>query len=130
MRIIIKPSFGRTYEKKRRYHERLLYFGYKTHRKNFGLFKENMVMETTSNKVKEQAYMTIMELSAFINVKEKTLYQWAAMRQIPCFKLRGCLRFDIEEIKEWIKTCKIEPISGKTKGGKLLNCKSKKEVFS
>jgi excisionase family DNA binding protein len=55
---------------------------------------------------------TIKELSKILKVKEKTLYQWAELGQIPCIKLNGCLRFDMNEINQWIKSCKKEAPAG------------------
>jgi excisionase family DNA binding protein len=56
--------------------------------------------------------LTVKELSEILSVKEKTLYQWAELGQIPCVKLNGTLRFDCEDILAWIKSCKKEPDSG------------------
>lgn len=56
--------------------------------------------------------VTIKELSKVLKVKEKTLYQWAALGQIPCIKFNGCLRFDLDELYQWIKSCKKEASSG------------------
>ena len=55
--------------------------------------------------------VTIKEVSEFLNVKLSTVYQWAELGQIPCMKLNGCLRFDMEDIMNWIKTCKKEATS-------------------
>ena len=48
----------------------------------------------------------IKALSQLLTVKEKTLYQWAELGQIPCIKLNGALRFDIEDITNWVDSCK------------------------
>jgi excisionase family DNA binding protein len=56
--------------------------------------------------------ITIKELSELLKVKEKTLYQWAESKQIPCFKLNGALRFDIKDIQEWIASCKNTSYNG------------------
>jgi excisionase family DNA binding protein len=56
--------------------------------------------------------VTVKELSLIIKVSPKTIYQWAEMRQIPHFKLNGCLRFDLDEVLEWLQHCKREPLSG------------------
>lgn len=48
----------------------------------------------------------IKEISEMIGVKSSTLYQWSELGQIPCIKLNGCLRFDLDEIMRWIKACK------------------------
>ena len=42
-------------------------------------------------------------------VKEKTLYQWAELGQIPSIKMQGCLRFDLDDVMKWIETCKRVP---------------------
>lgn len=52
--------------------------------------------------------LTINELSEMLKVKPKTLYQWAELGQIPCLKLNGALRFDVEDILRWINSCKRE----------------------
>lgn len=55
--------------------------------------------------------VTVKELSQIMKVAEKTIYQWTEMRQIPCYKLHGCLRFDLDEVLKWVKMCKKEPLS-------------------
>lgn len=69
----------------------------------------------------------IKEVAEILNVKPSTLYQWAELGQIPCFKLNGSLRFDVEDIMSWVKSCKKEVASsynpfvqarGPRKGGK------------
>lgn len=56
--------------------------------------------------------VTVKELSELIKVKEKTLYQWAELGQIPCIKLHGCLRFDWDDIQAWMKDCKKDAHTG------------------
>ncbi|MDO8281035.1 MAG: helix-turn-helix domain-containing protein [Thermodesulfovibrionia bacterium] len=56
--------------------------------------------------------LTIKELSNLLKVKEKTIYQWAAIRQIPCIKLNGSLRFDHEDILAWVESSKKEADTG------------------
>lgn len=55
--------------------------------------------------------ITVQELSHILKIKVKTLYQWAELGQIPSLKLNGCLRFDLNEIYQWINSCKKEPHS-------------------
>jgi excisionase family DNA binding protein len=50
--------------------------------------------------------LSIKEVSAILNVKPSTLYQWAELGQIPCIKINGALRFDIEDINTWVDSCK------------------------
>lgn len=46
---------------------------------------------------------TIKELSAYINVKPKTLYQWVRQRIVPCYRVCGILRFKKSEIDSWLE---------------------------
>lgn len=56
--------------------------------------------------------MTVQELSEMLRVKVKTLYQWAELRQIPCIKINGVLRFDQDDIIQWIEENKKMPSTG------------------
>jgi excisionase family DNA binding protein len=47
--------------------------------------------------------LTVKDLSELLSVKQSTLYSWAAKGSIPSLKLNGLLRFDIEEISDWLK---------------------------
>lgn len=53
--------------------------------------------------------ISIKELSQFLNVKGSTLYAWVHNGTIPFYKLNGILRFDMEEIKEWVKSSRVIP---------------------
>ena len=55
--------------------------------------------------------LTVKDLSEIIKVKESTLYSWASKGSIPSHKLNGLLRFDLEEIENWVKKSKVVPVS-------------------
>jgi excisionase family DNA binding protein len=48
----------------------------------------------------------IQALSALLSVKPKTIYDWVNRRCIPCYKLNGLLRFDEDEISQWLRSKK------------------------
>jgi len=50
--------------------------------------------------------LDVKEIAQILSVKPSTLYQWAELGQIPCIKINGALRFDIEDVLNWIKSCK------------------------
>ena len=50
--------------------------------------------------------LDVKEIAQILNVKPSTVYQWSELRQIPCFKLNGSLRFDLDDINKWIQDCK------------------------
>jgi len=56
--------------------------------------------------------LTVQELSCIINIKPKTIYQWAEMHQIPHYKLGRCVRFDPAAINQWLESCKTPQQSG------------------
>ncbi len=53
--------------------------------------------------------LTVKEASNLLNMKEKTLYQWVELNQVPHIRLNGSIRFDLEDISAWIKDCKRVP---------------------
>jgi excisionase family DNA binding protein len=55
--------------------------------------------------------ITVKELSELLKINKKTLYNWAELGQIPCIKLNGCLRFNVDDIHTWIASCKKDPDS-------------------
>jgi len=56
--------------------------------------------------------LTVKELSEILAVKPKTLYSWAELHRIPCYKIKGCLRFSLPEVMEWLKSWRVEPTMG------------------
>ena len=48
--------------------------------------------------------ITVKELAEILSIKPKTIYTWAELGLIPCYKLLGCLRFDPDEIEAWKNT--------------------------
>ncbi len=54
---------------------------------------------------KNKRLLTVKEVSEILSIKEKTLYQWAELGQIPHIKLNKLIRFDFEAILNWIKEC-------------------------
>lgn len=43
------------------------------------------------------------ELSERLGVRKGTIYSWVRRGVIPCVRLEGLVRFDLEEIGGWIK---------------------------
>jgi excisionase family DNA binding protein len=64
--------------------------------------------------MENQKFVTVKEVAACLMVSKKAIYQWAELRQIPSYKLNGCLRFKLNEVLEWAETCKVPSISGRT----------------
>ena len=71
------------------------------------------------------ALVTIKDLSAYLTVKESTLYSWVHNGTIPFHKLNGLIRFDLDEIKSWVEASKptstdsIGSVKGKSSPQKI-----------
>ena len=48
--------------------------------------------------------VSIKEISEFLKVKEPTLYSWVRNGHIPSYKLNGLVRFDMDELRQWVKS--------------------------
>ena len=48
--------------------------------------------------------MTISDVAAILQAKEKTIRQWVYQGKIPSIKLNGLLRFARSEIMTWIRS--------------------------
>lgn len=51
--------------------------------------------------------LTIKDLSARLQVKDKTIYAWAVQGKIPALKINGVLRFESSAIDQWLSNCQI-----------------------
>lgn len=76
--------------------------------------------------------VTIKYLSSFLQVKESTLYSWVHVGTIPFYKLNGLLRFDMDEIIEWVNSSKViqskESLSIKRPENQDINSLIKKAI--
>jgi predicted DNA-binding transcriptional regulator AlpA len=68
-------------------------------------------METKAANINRKKLVDVKYLSEFLSIKASTIYQWAELGQIPCIKLNGCLRFDMDEINKWLDSCKKDHVS-------------------
>lgn len=55
--------------------------------------------------------ITVKDVSAILNVKPGAVYEWTYQDKIPYYKFNGVIRFDENEISEWIKSNKSGNIS-------------------
>ncbi len=52
--------------------------------------------------MEEPEIMTVEEVSAYLRVSERTVYEWAQKGQLPCGKLGSTWRFRRNDIMQWI----------------------------
>jgi excisionase family DNA binding protein len=65
-------------------------------------------------------YLTVKELSEYIKVKPKTLYNWANSGKIPAYKVNGFVFFQTQEVDQFIKSKQIKPLTSFQKKKKEL----------
>ena len=59
---------------------------------------------------KLQQLLTLFEVSEFLQIGERTIYQWVQKGTIPGFKLGNVWRFRREDIEAWIEEQKNKTV--------------------
>jgi PTS system nitrogen regulatory IIA component len=62
--------------------------------------------------------MTLAEVAEYLQIKERTIYQWAQQGKIPGFKLGNIWRFKRDDIELWIEERKRDTPRKKEKKDK------------
>jgi len=65
--------------------------------------------------------LTIDEVAKLIKVKRSTLYSWVSEGSIPSFKANGLIRFDKEEVLNWLRSSRITKKAGPKDTAKKQN---------
>jgi excisionase family DNA binding protein len=58
-------------------------------------------------------YLTVKEICNYLNVKETHLRSMVYYKKIPFKKIGNTLRFDLDEIKKWLKQNSYNPCESK-----------------
>lgn len=59
-----------------------------------------------------ERFVSITEVSKFLDVKESTLYVWRHKGLIPCYKVRGRVLFRLSELNRFAESFK-QPVLAK-----------------
>ncbi|MDH4186042.1 MAG: helix-turn-helix domain-containing protein [Nitrospira sp.] len=51
--------------------------------------------------------LNVKDVAARLQVKDKTIYAWAAQGKIPTLKINGVIRFEEYTIDRWLQDCKV-----------------------
>ena len=51
----------------------------------------------------EKRLIGINEISEYLDISKATLYSWTLQKRIPHIKMGRLLKFDLQEINEWLK---------------------------
>jgi len=53
--------------------------------------------------------MTVDEVSEFLQLSPKTIYQYTSNRTLPFIKIGNRVRFDMQDIMKWLEAQKVMP---------------------
>jgi excisionase family DNA binding protein len=56
----------------------------------------------------EKKLLTIVEVAAYLNIKQKTLYLKVESGEIPHYRIGRLIRFRLEEVDTWLMGCRSE----------------------
>jgi excisionase family DNA binding protein len=48
--------------------------------------------------------LTVEQLAVLLSMSKRTIYEHAASKRIPCFKIGSSVRFDPDELANWLST--------------------------
>ena len=73
-------------------------------------------------------FLSIRELSIYLNINEKTLYARVAAREIPCYKIGRLIRFKKEEIDAWMQEQKVRHAEITAKAKNIIRFVEKRPI--
>lgn len=56
-----------------------------------------------NNPISHNPLMTVKQVAAYLNMNEKTIYEWALKGRIPGIKMGRTWRFRREDLEEWLE---------------------------
>jgi excisionase family DNA binding protein len=59
----------------------------------------------------EKKFVGIEELSSYLGIVKGTLYGWVYLRKIPYIKIGRLVKFDLQEIEQWLKSRKVKEMN-------------------
>jgi len=63
------------------------------------------------NMIEQSRWLSVEEIAFHLGIKKDTAYKWVAKKHMPAHKVGTLLKFDLNEIDEWVR-------SGAAKTGK------------
>lgn len=64
-------------------------------------------MSQETSEEQRGSLMTLPEIARFLQIAERTVYQWAQTGKLPSFKIGNVWRFKREDIEHWIEEQKL-----------------------
>lgn len=76
--------------------------------------------------------LSVPELSAYLNIKPKTLYAKAEAGEIPHYRIGRIIRFRLDEIDAWLEECRNSkvPVAAQKNGKKKSRSRKSSDQIS
>ncbi len=56
----------------------------------------------------EKKWLSVDEAGEYLGVKRDTIYRWVDKRGLPSYRLGRLLKFNTDELDEWVKRGRVE----------------------
>jgi len=56
------------------------------------------------NSIKRDRWLSVEEIAVHLGIKKDTAYKWVAKKRMPAHKVGRLLKFDRNEIDEWVRS--------------------------
>ena len=57
----------------------------------------------------QKRFISIKDLSTYLDIKVNTLYSWVSMKKISYVKIEGLVRFELKKIDNWLEEREVKP---------------------
>lgn len=75
-----------------------------------------------------QEYLSIDNVSDYLNIKKKTIYAMTASMDIPYYRIGRLIRFKKDEIDAWMETRKVVKVDSDQKAKNILRSTKKSSI--
>lgn len=58
--------------------------------------------------IMEKKWLSVDEAGEYLGVKRDTIYRWVDKRGLPSYRLGRLLKFNTDELDEWVKRGRVE----------------------
>jgi len=61
-------------------------------------------------RMENKQYLSAKEVSRYMGISIHTVYLWIQLKKIPYYKIGKVVRFNLQEIDQWLKARQINPV--------------------
>lgn len=61
-------------------------------------------------RMENKQFLSVKEISQYMGLSTHTVYLWVQLKKIPYYKIGKAVRFNLQEINEWLRAQQVRPI--------------------